>query len=80
MGQGPHVLHDVMLGSQDQADPVARVVDPKLHRHRPLQHRSDALPHPPSRLRLHVPDGSEDLQFVGARDLQDRKDYLRKTN
>ena len=26
MRQGPHVLHDVMLGTQDRADPVARVV------------------------------------------------------
>ena len=32
MGQGPHVLHDVILGTQDWTNPVARVVDPKLHR------------------------------------------------
>ena len=72
MRQGPHVLHGVMLGTQDRADPVARVVDPELHRHRPLQHRMDALPQPPGGVRLRVPDGSEDLQHVGARDLRDR--------
>ena len=43
MRQGPHVLHDVMLGTQDRVDPVARVVDPKLHRHGPFQDRADAL-------------------------------------
>ena len=72
MRQRPHVLDDVMLGTQDRVDPVARVVDPELHRHRPLQHRADALPQPPGGVRLRVPDGSEDLQHVGASDLRDR--------
>ena len=72
MRQGPHVLHDVMLWTQDRADPVARVVDPELHRHRPLQHRTEALAQPPGGLRLRVPDGGEDLQHVGARDLRHR--------
>ena len=72
MGQGPHVLHDVMLSAQDRADPIARVVDPELHRHRPRQHHADALPQPPGGLCLRVPDGSEDLQHVGASDLRPR--------
>ena len=72
MRQRPHVLHDVTLGTQDRVDPVTGVVDPELHRHRPLQYRADALPQPPGGVRLRVPDGSEDLQHVGARDLRDR--------
>ena len=72
MRQGSHVLHDVMLGTQDRADPVARVVDPKLHRHGPFQHRANALTEPSGRLRLRVPDGSEDLQHIGASDLRHR--------
>ena len=72
MGQGPHVLHNVMLWTQDRADPVGRVVDPQLHRHGPFQHRANALTEPSGRLRLRVPDGSEDLQHIGARDLRHR--------
>ena len=72
MRQRPHVLHDVTLGTQDRVDPVAGVVDPELHRHRPLQHRADALPQPPGGVSLRVPDGSEDLKHVGASDLRDR--------
>ena len=33
MGQGLHVLDNVMLGAQDRADPVAGVVDPPQARH-----------------------------------------------
>ena len=72
MGQGPHVLHDVMLWTQDWANPVARVVDPKLHRYGPFQHRMEALAQLPGGGRLLVPDGSEDPQHVGARDLRHR--------
>ena len=72
MRQRPHVLHDVTLGTQDRVDPVTGVVDPELHRHRPLQHRADALPQPPGGVRLRVPDGSEDLQHIGASDLRHR--------
>ena len=72
MRQCPHVLHNVTLWAQDRVDPVTGVVDPELHRHRPLQHRADALPQPPGGVRLRVPDGREDLQHVGASDLRHR--------
>ena len=47
-------------------------LDPMLHRHRPFQHRTEALAQPPGGLRLRVPDGGEDLEQVGARDLRHR--------
>ena len=72
MRQRPHVLHDVTLGTQDRVDPVTGVVDPELHRHRPLQHARMRCRKPPGGVRLRVPDGSEDLQHIGARDLRDR--------
>ena len=61
----------VLLGAKDRADPVAGVVDPELHRHGPFQDRAQTLAHPPGGLRLPVPDGREDLEHVGARDLRD---------
>ena len=72
MGQGPHVLHDVMLGTQNRADPVARVVDAKFHRHGPFQHCAYLLAQLPGGIRLHVPDRRENLQQVSARYLRDR--------
>ena len=44
MRQRPQVLHHVMLWPQHRAEPVAGVVGPELHRHRPLQHRPDPPP------------------------------------
>ena len=72
MGQGPHVLGNVLLSAKDRADPVAGVVDPVLHGHGPFQDRTQAQAHPPGRLRLPVPDGCEDLKHVGAGNLGDR--------
>ena len=43
MRQGPHVLHDVPLGTEHRANAVAGVVDSKLHRHGPFQHRAYLL-------------------------------------
>ena len=61
-----------LLRTQHRQDAVARVVRSQLHRHGPLQHRADALAHGTGGLGLHVPDGREDLQHVGAVDLGDR--------
>ena len=43
MGQGLHVLGNVMLETQDRTDTVAGVVDPVLHGHGPFQDRPQAL-------------------------------------
>ena len=72
MGQGPHVLGNVLLGTQDRADPVAGVVYPVLHGYGPFQDRPKALAHPPGAGGLPVPDRGEDLKQIGARDLGDR--------
>ena len=55
------MLHHVMLGTQGWTDPVGRRVGPKLHRHGPFQHRTEALAQPPGGLRLRLPDGRKDL-------------------
>lgn len=68
MGQRPHLLHDVVLGTEDRCDPAARIVVSQLNGDSPLQHCRDAPAHGPSRLRLDIPDWREDLQNIGARD------------
>ena len=40
MRQRPHVPHHILLRSEHRADPVARVVGPKVHRHGPLHDRA----------------------------------------
>lgn len=69
VGQWPHVPHDVVLGTQDRHDPIARIVVSILNGDGPLQHRADALAHGARRYRLDVPDWREDFQHIGARDL-----------
>lgn len=71
MGQHLHVLHEIPLRSEDWPDPVARIVEPKLHRHDSLHHRADTLA-PPRSGCLHVPDGSEYPYHVGAGHLRHR--------
>ena len=61
MRQRPHVLHNVVLRAEHPPDPVAGVVGSEFHRHRPFQHSAHPLAHGPGRARLHVPNGSEDL-------------------
>ena len=78
MRQGPHVLGNVMLGTQDRVDPVAGVVDPVLYGHGPFQDRTQAQANPPGRLRLPVADRGEDLKRIGAPDLRDRHLPLRR--
>ena len=50
MGQGLHVLGNVLLGTQHRADPVAGVVHAELHGYGPFQDRPQALAHPPAAL------------------------------
>ena len=64
--------HLAQLPAEDRPDAVAGIVGAVVHRNRPIHHGADALAHAPGRMRLHVPDGREDLQHVGARDLRDR--------
>ena len=59
-------------GTQHRTDPVAGVVNAELHGYGPFQDRLQALAHPPGRGRPLVPDGREDLQHVGTRNLRDR--------
>ena len=63
------MLHDIVLCAEHRHDPVTWVVDAKLHRHRPFQHRVDALVDEPGCGRLQMPDGREDVQNIGAVDL-----------
>ena len=72
MGQRPHVLHDVMLDAEYRQEPIARVVNPVLHRHGPFQHRADAHVDAPGHGRLRVLGGRENLLHIGAGYLRDR--------
>ena len=57
--QRPHMPHDLPPRPEHRTDPVARVVGPEVHRHRPPHDRADALAQLPGRGRLVVPDRSE---------------------
>ena len=70
--QRPHVRDDVALRAEYRPDPVGRVVAAEVHRNGPLQHGMEALPDGLGDDRLGVPDGREDRQHVGARDLPRR--------
>ena len=73
MGQGLHVLGNVLLGTQHRADPVAGIVDPVLHGYGPFQDRPQALAHPPGRGGLLVPDRREDRNVsINLRQLSSR--------
>ena len=67
MRQRPQLLHHAVLRAAHRPDPVAGVVGPELHRHRPFQHRANALVHRLGRGPLRVPDRGRDLQNVAAR-------------
>ena len=66
------MTHAIALRPQHRSDPVARVVGPQIHRHRPLQDRPDALAQFPGGGRLAVPDRSQYPDHVGAGDLRYR--------
>ena len=72
VGQRPHVLDDGLLPPERLPEGIGRrVVRPVAHGDRPLQHRADAMAHSLGGLHLHVLDGREDREHVGAGDLGD---------
>ena len=72
MRERRHVAHHGPLATESLPERVpCRVVGPMLHRHGPLHDGADALPDPPRRLGLVVPDGREDQQEVGRGDVGD---------
>ena len=70
-GQRPEVANGQVVRAEHRPEPVARVICAMLQRDGALQHGSDALAQPPRGFRLGVPDGLEDLQYVGGRHLGD---------
>ena len=66
------MLNVVVLAAQHRPNAATGIVRAVVHRNRPIHHGTDTLAHAPRRMRLHVPDGREDLQHVSARDLGDR--------
>ena len=67
-----HVPHAVPLRSEHRAGPVAGVVGPEIHRHRPFQYRADALAQLPGGGGPVVPDRSEDADHVRRGHLRNR--------